>query len=98
MNGEVKVAPRCYACDGPAHDWPWPGGLAQLGYGCAVLNETELVPICEACFGSRHVSDAIARRFYGMPDLKITEGGEASPEAVREIADALKAKEGGHVH
>jgi hypothetical protein len=33
-----------------------------------------------------------------MPDLKITEGGEASPEAVRDIADALKAKAGGHVH
>jgi hypothetical protein len=89
---------QCYVCNKPAPDWPWPDGPACMAYGFAVINGGELLPICEACFSSATATHAIARKFLGVPDLKFTESGAASPEEFRQIASALAEKEDATQH
>jgi hypothetical protein len=69
-----------------------------MGYGYAVINRGERLPICEACFSSATATHAIARKFLGVADLKFTESGAASPEEFRQIASALAEKEDATQH
>jgi hypothetical protein len=85
------TAPQCFACDGLAPAWPWPDGPHSPAYGFALINYERILPICEACFKTN--GDAVVRRFWNAPDLKISEGGEASMETIRQIADALAVKD-----
>jgi hypothetical protein len=93
-----QPVPQCYVCHKPAPDWPWPHGPAHMGYGYAVINGGELLPICEACFSSAAATHAIARKFLGVPDLRFTESGAASPEEFRQIASAIAEKEDATQH
>ena len=87
-----QPVPQCYVCHKPAPDWPWSDGPACTGYGFAVINGGELLPICEACFSSATATHAIARTFLGVPDLKFRESGASSPEQFRQIASAIAEK------
>jgi hypothetical protein len=50
--------------------------------------EPALLDLCEARFNSDETDPRIARGVLGAPDLEISEGGEAMPEQVAEIAAA----------
>ena len=72
-----------------------------MGYGIAEIQDDGQVGqviLCEACFNSSNVTDAIARKVLGAPDMKISEGGEATQEQVREIAAALSEGQDATAH
>ena len=99
MAGESKV--ECFACGNEAKDWNSPGGPALLGYGLAEIQEgdrSEQVPICESCFSFDEAGSSIVRKWLNAPDLKITEGGEATAEHVANIASALSEKDDATKH
>jgi hypothetical protein len=54
--------------------------------------------VCEACFTSDDTPNVIARKVMGVIDLKISEGGEASREQVRNIAAALSERQDATEH
>ena len=101
MEGDAKLV--CFACGEEAKDWSWADGPALLGYGLAEIEEgkrSEQVPICERCYYSESsTSDAIMRKWWNTPDLKITKGGEATTEHdVEAIASALSEKNDATAH
>ena len=73
----------CYVC-GAAHTAL---GLAHIEYRQSVTN----VPLCRSCFAAADRYDAVVREFLHAPDLKITEGGEATTEQVLAMAEKLQA-------
>jgi hypothetical protein len=83
---------RCFVCDKLASKWPWPDGPAHLqhgAHGLARINGTHIVPLCKECHSARG-GDAIARKLFGAPDLKVSEGGHVdSLDTVHEIAAAI---------
>jgi hypothetical protein len=87
--------PQCFVCGGAAATWPWPNGPEKLGYGWISVNGSDIRLICEACFNDEN---GIARKLLGAPDMVITDGGVASPEQVREIADAMRERDDSNVH
>jgi hypothetical protein len=77
----------CYACDGDATRWPWPGGPVPTGYGCTEVNNGKLLPLCRACFESENANGAV-RKLWGAPNMKFVESGEL-PDDLRQVVDAL---------
>jgi hypothetical protein len=84
---------QCFVCHGPATTWPDNDGT--LRWGCISVNGDDIRPLCEACFNDEN---GIARKLLGAPDMVITDGGVASPEEVREIADAMRERDDSSVH
>jgi hypothetical protein len=86
---------QCFVCNGAAATWPWPDGPEQLAYGCISVNGSDIRPICEACFND---PDTIGPKLLGAPDMVVKDGGEASPEEIREIAVAIRERDDSNVH
>jgi hypothetical protein len=59
----------CYICDA-AHK---ASGLARIEDRHATFH----VPLCDACLASRD-GNAVLRKYWRAPDLKVTEGGKAT--------------------
>jgi hypothetical protein len=76
----------CYACDGPATVISAADDTTV--YGFASINNGEPVPLCAACVTSRN-SIGVVRKFWGAPNLEISEGGTKSIEEIHQIASAL---------
>jgi hypothetical protein len=45
------------------------------------------VPLCETCVASDGTTDAIVRKFWNAPDLKIEEGSEATTKQIQALID-----------
>jgi hypothetical protein len=96
---------ECFICDGPAKAWAchpskithihptWtPDKSAPLlAHGYALLNDNPPLILCEGCFNSEEYGDRIMRKV--VPGAVIQDCGEATPERVEEIADALNERE-----
>jgi hypothetical protein len=82
-----------------ARPWPWPNGQKEFGSGCAVIEqndrEGEMMVLCEQCWSDDGAD--IIRQAFGV-NLKITDGGYATPEEVAEIAGALAEKQSAVEH
>jgi hypothetical protein len=82
VNQEIKRKLECYACGNDAAPWPWPDDPRAAGYGiarvechCGKCKGPFNFPVCESCANSADISDVLARKFFGAPDLKIEKGG-----------------------
>jgi hypothetical protein len=75
---------QCFVCGEPA-----------AAYGCININGSEPRRICKACFND---PDTIVPKLLGVPDMVVEDGGKASPEEIREIADAMLEMEHSTVH
>jgi hypothetical protein len=98
---DPTVVDQCFLCGGPAKAWPWldgPEGAPAMTHSFARINNEITLPLCEACFNSKERGNQVARKVMRSPDMVIQEGGEASPEHVREIADTLKERERSSKH
>ena len=98
---DPTVVDPCFLCDGPAGAWPWPErpeGAPPVAHSFAYINDEVSLPLCEACFNSKERDHQVTRKVMNAPNLLIHEGGEASPEHVREIAGALKEREHSSKH
>jgi hypothetical protein len=87
--------PQCSVCGEPAAPWPWPNGPEKLAYGCISINGSDPRLICEACFND---PDTIGPKLLGALGMVVEDGGEASPEEIREIADAMLERDHSTVH
>ena len=74
---------NCYICATPHKAF----GIARIEKNQSVTH----VPLCEPCRQELDVAEAIMWRFYHVPNLKITEGGEATHEQVLALAERLRA-------
>ena len=65
--------PCCYACGGETKAWPWPDGLQPMGYAYASILchcgqcETQYMWLCERCYASDGVREAVAQKFFPHP-------------------------------
>jgi len=77
------TAVNCYVCSTPhrAH------GLAQIEDKADTIH----VPLCEACVQAGDFN-AIVRKYWGTPDLEISEGGEATEEQIAELVERQGAR------
>jgi hypothetical protein len=79
---------RCYLC-----------GADHNGYGLARIHDPQSanppfhVPLCEKCRTSGDAANAVARKSFGAPDVKITEGGEVTTEQLTALADKQNSRE-----
>jgi hypothetical protein len=86
----------CFACGRPAPAWPWSDG--KMAHGVVYVqgpgvHRQEL--ICEGCFADGDTAGTmIMRKIYGAPNMAVRKGGEATPEQIQDIADALAEAEG----
>jgi hypothetical protein len=89
----------CFLCGEEAREWPCPEGPRDPAAGCAVIEqndrEGEMMVLCEQCWSSD--GGDIIRQAFGV-NLKIPEGGYATPEEVAEIAGALAEKQSAVEH
>jgi hypothetical protein len=83
------TAVNCYVCSTPhaAYD------LARIEDQGHTLH----VPLCPHCAATDQTG-AVFRKYVGVPDMKITDGGEASKEQINAIAAALAEREGASQH
>jgi hypothetical protein len=80
----------CYLCGKPATAWPGPKGMA---HGAVIIDGQNFL-LCEQCFtiAERTGHEAIIKKFWNAPDLKIEVGGtyESADQLRRDISDAAK--------
>ena len=83
-NPNCGVAVNCYVCSTPhqAH------GLAQIEDKADTIH----VPLCEACVQAGDFN-AIVRKYWGTPDLEISEGGEATEEQIAALVEGRGARQ-----
>jgi len=91
--GEDISRDVCFVCEKPATAWPWPE-RSCMAHGFAYVNG-QIVLLCEDCFNTEEISNAIARKYWNAPNMKISEGGtyEDIDDEIREIADAIKERD-----
>jgi hypothetical protein len=82
VNQELKTRLECCACGNDAAPWPWPDDPRAMGYGvarvechCGKCKGPFDFPVCERCANSEDISDVLARKFFGAPNLQIEKGG-----------------------
>jgi len=90
--GEDTSRDVCFVCGKPTTAWPDPR-LGRMAHGFASINE-QIVLLCEACFNTEKISNAIMRKYLNAPDMKISEGGTYKDiDELRGIADAIKERD-----
>jgi hypothetical protein len=79
---------RCYFCDGPISDWPWPGGPVEFACGVIQVGEDPPQLICRACH-----DDQLSVAQQLMPEMEFTDISAKTPQEVQEIVSALRERE-----
>jgi hypothetical protein len=89
--GEDTSRDVCFMCGKPATAWAGPGPRG-MAHGFVVING-QFALLCEECFNTEKIGDAIVRKYLNAPDMKISEGGTYDDvDEIREIADAIKER------
>jgi len=97
--GEDTSRDVCFVCGKPATAWlvpeagagPIPEG--SMAHGFASING-QIVLLCEECFNTEKISNAIMRKYLNAPNMEISEGGTyENIDEIREIADAIKERD-----
>jgi len=70
--GEDISRDVCFVCEKPATAWPWPE-RSCMAHGFAYVNG-QIVLLCEDCFNTEEISNAIARKYWNAPNIEISKG------------------------
>jgi hypothetical protein len=80
----------CYVCGKPATPWPHPIERDRMAHGFATINGGKPVLLCEDCFKTDKTTNAIVRKYWNAPDMKVSKGGTYDDiDEIREIARAI---------
>ena len=95
--GRVEISAdkyNCFACDNRAY--PLTDGKLANEYGAAQIKfdgKTVTRFLCEGCFNSKDIPDAIARKILDAPDMSFSDGGTATLEQVTALSEKSGAIE-----